>query len=142
VIDHIRDRLVERHRAEVPWCLKGAVTAVLFDPTAPAPGGWRLFGHNGPLDVCIGCDLAQRCRKSVHAEMRVLMAAASLGVAPAGLHLMVTTAPCYRCAQLLVLARVTTVYFLESYRECDGLEILQARGVKVYRFDGSRPVAV
>lgn len=125
----IRAQLIERHAAEGSWCAKGAVTAMLYDPL----GDWRVFGHSGPLDVCIGCDLDQRCRKSVHAEMRVLMACVSAGAIPAGLHLMTTTAPCYRCAQLIVLARVTTVFYLDPYRETDGLTILQTRGVKVHR---------
>jgi deoxycytidylate deaminase len=140
MVDHIRRELLRHHEAEAPWCLRGAVTACLYDPTATAPDGWRVFAHNGPLDVCLGCDLQARCRKAVHAEMRALMSTVHMGVSPAGMHMMVTTGPCYRCAQLIVLARVTEVHYLSEYREAEGLEILQARGVKVYSVSHGGPV--
>ena len=42
----------------------------------------------------------------------------------------VTASPCVMCAKLLIQANVTHVYYREPYRKPDGLEILQAGGVK------------
>lgn len=44
----------------------------------------------------------------------------------------VTTAPCENCAEDLVLAKVSAVYFTEMYRGVEGLETLIKNNISVY----------
>lgn len=44
----------------------------------------------------------------------------------------VTTAPCENCAEDLILAKVSSVYFTEMYRSVEGIEALIKHGISVY----------
>ena len=46
----------------------------------------------------------------------------------------VTASPCVMCAKLLIQANVTHVYYREPYRKPDGLEVLEAGGVKTIHY--------
>jgi len=46
----------------------------------------------------------------------------------------VTASPCVMCAKLLIQANVTHVYYREPYRKPDGLEVLNAGGVKTIHY--------
>ena len=47
----------------------------------------------------------------------------------------VTTAPCENCAEDLLLAKVSAVYFTEMYRNISGIEELIKNGVSVYHIN-------
>ena len=47
----------------------------------------------------------------------------------------VTASPCVMCAKLMIQARVRWVFYREAYRDAGGLDVLQAGGVKVVRWE-------
>ena len=47
----------------------------------------------------------------------------------------VTTAPCERCAEKLMLAGIRTVYYSETYRCEKGIKLLQDNGIHVERIE-------
>ena len=46
----------------------------------------------------------------------------------------VTASPCVMCAKLLIQANVTHVFYRTPYRKRDGLEVLEAGGVKTIHY--------
>ena len=71
------------------------------------------------------------CRWSVHAEARVVAAAARAGDSTEGAQVFVTHAPCEVCAMLLVGAGVRAVYWRHPYRDMRGIELLARNSVSV-----------
>jgi len=67
----------------------------------------------------------------VHAEQNVLSFAAKYGISTNECTMYVTTAPCLKCASLLISAGIKEVVYSDIYRSKDGLELLKRRGVIV-----------
>lgn len=117
-------------------CSRGAAAAMALRPGfAPL-----AVAANGPLPTDPPCDHRDplvRCRNAVHAEMFVLTSLALRGLRTAGVTVASTTAPCYRCAQLMVAAGVGEVLYVDEFREPEGLEILRRAGVPVRKIGES-----
>ena len=73
------------------------------------------------------------CQRAVHAEARVVSAAARVGDSTEGAQVWVTHAPCEVCAMLLVGAGVGAVYWRHPYRDTKGLELLVRNSVIVVK---------
>jgi dCMP deaminase len=70
------------------------------------------------------------CRNATHAEANALAFAAHHGVSTAQADLYVTVSPCDTCARSLIAAGIRRVWFLEAYRLSEGIDLLEAAGVK------------
>lgn len=75
------------------------------------------------------CNSAQPCLQAVHAEQNAIAYAARHGVGLEGASAWVTNQPCMSCAQSLINAGITDVYYFEPYRLPDGIELLRAAGI-------------
>lgn len=116
-------------------CARGTVAAALLDPD----GEVAYVDVTRPLDTdppCLAhCHPGERCRHSVHAEMWCVRAMYMLRESPVGFSIASTDAPCYRCAQLIVMSGIRTVRYLRPYREEAGLVTLVNAGVTVEQLD-------
>lgn len=70
-----------------------------------------------------------------HAETNALDKMIRGGVSPVGATVFVTTAPCLPCADRLGGAGVATVYYLDAYRNSDGIEHLRKLGISVHKME-------
>lgn len=61
---------------------------------------------------------------TVHAEANLIAFAANNGTPLKGSELYITLEPCRKCAELILQAGFSKVYFTESYRDHSGLELL------------------
>lgn len=86
------------------------------------------FGHEG------GCPYITPCKIAVHGEANAIAFAARNGIALAGAKLFSTLEPCYPCSQLIINSGVVEVYYLESYRSHEGLDLLRTAGIDVVKF--------
>ncbi len=68
----------------------------------------------------------------IHSEMNALVKAP--GSLPDKV-MFVTASPCPMCAKLAIQAKVRWVFYREAYRRPEGLELLQAGGATVIRYD-------
>ena len=130
---------VARTMARRSTCSRAQVGAVLARDTRiigsgynGAPAGLPHCNHDCTCPVwwsdyehADDCASMQPCEIAVHAEANAIAAAARFGVALEGSALYVTLAPCLNCARLLVSAGVTEVYYGETYRSTDGLDLLR-----------------
>jgi len=86
-------------------------------------------GYNGPLQNHCTCDLTQPCERAIHAERNAIAHAAKYGIALEGTIMYSTTAPCKDCAQMIIQAGIIQVYYLNDYRNREGLQLLAFNGI-------------
>lgn len=77
----------------------------------------------------IECPESRPCSLAVHAEVNTIAYAARHGVATDAAIMFTTMAPCFPCSQVIINAGVSTVVYLQAYRNASGLDLLKAAGV-------------
>lgn len=69
----------------------------------------------------------------IHAEMNCLAKMMTSTETTTGASLFITLAPCIDCANLIVLAKIRSVFYLEEYRDMSGVEFLEKRGIPCFK---------
>lgn len=105
-------------------CLRGSVGALITQNN-------RIVstGYNGPVSGEVECnekicDLSIPCKRSIHAEVNAIYAAAKIGIPTEGATLYSTTAPCVNCARAIIQAGIIKVVYMNKYTNDDGLKTL------------------
>lgn len=121
--------------AQRSTCGRAQVGAVI------ARGGRVLVtGYNGPPaglphctdpNGCSGDDRLGGCTRAVHAEANAIAYAARYGIRTNDAELYCTHLPCLKCAELIVNAGLTSVYFVHDYRIKDGEQLLREAGIDI-----------
>ena len=97
-------------------------------------GNYLYFDNAKQAEVHrAGCTAALPCTRAVHAEQNAISFAARWGVGLEGAELYCTHQPCLPCAQTVINAGISKVWFSEPYRLQDGLDLLIEVGIKVER---------
>lgn len=110
------------------------------------PNGLIALGFNGTASgrpnncewTCEdekGYDTGKTKPEVIHAERNALDKLTREGVSPENGILFVTTAPCIECAKSLASVGITEVYYLESYKNTDGIDFLNSMNVKVQKYE-------
>ena len=68
----------------------------------------------------------------IHAEINALLKMDYNN--PKGKIMYITLSPCVMCAKAIINAGIDKVYYLETYRDRDGIELLQKAGIHVEGF--------
>lgn len=71
----------------------------------------------------------------IHAEQNAMDKLMRGTTSSVGAAVFVTTAPCFSCAMRLRGAGVTEVYYRDTYRNTEGLDLLKASGIYTERVD-------
>jgi len=92
-----------------------------------------LVGHGC---VCPKCHSINKWRLRtredvVHAEENTLLYAAKEGISVNKASAYTTTAPCIKCARMLVGVGVSDVFYLHDYKNLDGIELLNSTGINI-----------
>lgn len=99
-----------------------------------------VTGYNGPPAGLPHCSHASGrdgvsdtggCLRAVHAEANAIAYSARHGIATEGATLYCTHLPCLKCAELIVNAGLSTVYYAADYRIKDGEVLLRRAGVDI-----------
>jgi dCMP deaminase len=90
------------------------------------------IGYNGspkqmPNDSCRNIPKFCGC---LHAEMNCI---AKVNSKILNKIMFVTMQPCEMCASLIAQSNIKAVYYIEPYRNDDGIKVLQKCGIEVYR---------
>ncbi len=67
----------------------------------------------------------------LHAEENAIAKLAKSTVSSEGASLFITVSPCIKCARLLLVCGIESVYYLEDYRSSDGLDFLKKSKIKI-----------
>jgi dCMP deaminase len=114
--------------AEHSTCSRAKVGAVLVYERRIIATGYN--GAPSGLSHCAQEHEADECR-AVHAEANAIAFSARHGVRTEASVMYTTVAPCKTCAQLIINAGITKVYYRENYRNTDGIELLYEAGTPV-----------
>jgi len=68
---------------------------------------------------------------TVHAEANLIAFCAKEGISTNGCTLYTTLSPCIKCAELIIQSGIKNIFYIESYRVVDGLDLLSKHNVKV-----------
>ena len=94
------------------------------------PSGWDNTCEN-----IVGYDKGQPVLKTkpevLHAETNAIAKLAKSTESGNGATMFITHAPCIDCAKLVFLSGISSVYYLNLYRNADGVQFLERAGVKV-----------
>lgn len=108
-------------------CLKQQVGAILVND-----GRIIAQGYNGVLpgiDPNEGMD-EEGNTHTVHAEANIIAFCAKKGIKTEGATMYITLSPCEKCAELIIQAGIFQVYYLTSYRNSIGIDMLKRHGLE------------
>ena len=80
-------------------------------------------GYNGSVPAALHCDQAGclmvngHCKRTIHAELNVVLQCARFGIPAFGASLFVTTAPCGECLKLLAATGIDGIFYLDGIYE-------------------------
>ncbi len=92
------------------------------------------IGYNGtPSGFDNTCEDAQGNTKPevIHAEANCLLKLAKTSGEASGSTLFCTHSPCIECAKLILISGISTVYYIEKYRNSAGIDFLEKANIKV-----------
>jgi dCMP deaminase len=117
--------------SERSTCIRKKVGAVFTDGEMSRV---ICFGYNGgiPGDDNQCDDLKEGSCGCLHAETS---ACSKANESLKGSILFVTLSPCKMCAKLLLCRKISTVYYLNAYRDRTGTDLLKQYGVKVFSWN-------
>lgn len=123
---------VVAHRGTCDRAQVGAVIArdgrILVTGYNGPPAGLPHCSHSDGRD---GLSDTGGCIRAVHAEANAIAYSARHGIATEGATLYCTHLPCLKCAELIVNAGLSTVYYAADYRIKDGEVLLHDAGVDI-----------
>ena len=130
-----RNRLWAEHallEAKRSSCLKRQVGCVAVKDNRVIASGYN--GVLAGVNPRFGID-EEGNTLTVHAEANLIAFAANIGISLRGSTLFTTLEPCRKCAELIIQSGFTHVYYIESYRVHDGLELLANSLIQVIKLD-------
>lgn len=95
-------------------------------------------GYNGtPQGTNNACEdeNGQTKEEVVHAEMNAIAFLARTTESTIGATMYTTTAPCPKCAALIIQCKISRVVYYRRYRYDSGIDILKEAGVEVVTLD-------
>lgn len=91
-------------------------------------------GYNGmPTGFDNTCEdeTGETLDEVMHAEVNVIGYCAAKGIATEGCTIVITHVPCFRCAKVILSARISEVVYESEFQQTDSLEFLKKAGIKV-----------
>lgn len=76
-------------------------------------------------------------RETIHSELNCILKAAREGISCLGATVYVSLSPCVPCSAMLVNAGISRLVYDETYRDKEGLKLLESCGIVVEQFNGS-----
>lgn len=115
-------------------CSRKQVAAIIEKDGRIISMGYAGAPSGLPHCVDIGCEIGKDggCIRTVHAEANAITYAAKNGIATNNATMYCTMSPCLECAKLIVNSGIKELYYIERYRNGDGLRLLNKVGIEVY----------
>lgn len=91
-------------------------------------------GYNGTPsgydNICEDCN-NKTSPYVLHAESNAILKCAKMGRSTDGATIYCTHSPCIDCAKLILQSGIVKVYYIESYRDSSGIDLLKSLGIEV-----------
>ena len=94
-------------------------------------------GYNGtPIGFKNECEYKHKGKlitrpEVLHAESNAISKLAHSTQSSEGATLIITTAPCFECAKLIIQAQISNVYYKDTYRSNGGINLLKEANINI-----------
>jgi dCMP deaminase len=115
--------------AEASYCVRKKVGALIVHGDNVI-----AIGYNGTISGFPNiCELEDGTTRPdvLHAESNAIAKCAKSSNSSNGAALYVTLSPCFECAKIIIQSGIKDVYYLEEYRNLDGLNLLKQSKIYV-----------
>lgn len=126
--------IAKRHAWE-SYAAKLKVGAVLVRDGRVIQGGYN--GMPTGFDNVCEDETGETLDEVMHAEVNVIGYCASKGIATEGCTMVITHVPCFRCAKVILSARIKEIYYEQEFQQTDSLDFLRKAGINVTKVEVS-----
>lgn len=129
--------------AQQSTCLRKKVGCVLVRDKHVISAGYNGSLPGLPHCTDVGCLFLPEttgCQRTSHAEASALAQAAKHGHSVVGCTAYVTLLPCRTCLKLLIMAGISKVIYLETYRTTDSIQLAEEAGITMIQHTSTASV--
>lgn len=131
---HIRAHMKAAYvYADLSYCKRRKVGCVIVKHNSPIAIGYNGM-PSGERNQCED-EHGVSYQETIHAEDNAFRKLTRSSESAEGGILFVTTAPCIWCAPRIVDAGIVEVYYCEIFRNTEGVEYLDVRGIETTQID-------
>lgn len=118
-------------------CVRKQIGAIISRDGRPLSVGYN--GSPAGLAHCteVGClidPVTGACIRTIHAELNAIAYAARYGISIEGAVMYTTVSPCKPCADAIIGAGLSGIFYLEEYRLTEPIEYLKSAGVPTFLY--------
>ena len=121
-------------------CNRNQVAAIIVKDNRIISMGYGGSPSNTKHCTEVGCLIGPDggCIRTIHAESNAIAFSARSGISIEGSTMYTSLSPCYNCAKLIINSGISSVIFLEKYRDDSGIKLIQSVGISVKQYENGR----
>ena len=117
--------------AKLSYCKRKKVGAIIVKDRTIISDGYN--GTPSGFDNCCEDENGDTHWYVLHAEANAILKLASSTQSAKGATLYLTLSPCKECSKLIVQSGITKVYYINEYKDLEGVRLMKDNGIEVQR---------
>ena len=117
--------------AKLSYCKRKKVGAIIVKDRTIISDGYN--GTPSGFDNCCEDENGDTHWYVLHAEANAILKLASSTQSAKGATLYITLSPCKECSKLIVQSGITKVYYINEYKDSEGVRLMKDNGIEVQR---------
>lgn len=117
--------------AKLSYCKRKKVGAIIVKDRTIISDGYN--GTPSGFDNCCEDENGDTHWYVLHAEANAILKLASSTQSAKGATLYITLSPCKECSKLIVQSGITKVYYVNEYKDLEGVRLMKDNGIEVQR---------
>lgn len=117
--------------AKLSYCKRKKVGAIIVKDRTIISDGYN--GTPSGFDNCCEDENGDTHWYVLHAEANAILKLASSTQSAKGATLYITLSPCKECSKLIVQSGITKVYYINEYKDSEGVCLMKDNGIDVQR---------
>lgn len=117
--------------AKLSYCKRKKVGAIIVKDRTIISDGYN--GTPSGFDNCCEDENGDTHWYVLHAEANAILKLASSTQSAKEATLYITLSPCKECSKLIVQSGITKVYYINEYKDLEGVRLMKDNGIEVQR---------
>lgn len=117
--------------AKLSYCKRKKVGTIIVKDRTIISDGYN--GTPSGFDNCCEDENGDTHWYVLHAEANAILKLASSTQSAKGATLYITLSPCKECSKLIVQSGITKVYYINEYKDLEGVRLMKDNGIEVQR---------
>ena len=117
--------------AKLSYCKRKKVGAIIVKDRTIISDGYN--GTPSGFDNCCEDENGDTHWYVLHAEANAILKLASSTQSAKGATLYITLSPCKECSKLIVQSGITKVYYINEYKDLEGVRLMKDNSIEVQR---------